>query len=197
MRWECEACGEPLEIQKAGRPSKFCSNACRQWAYRQRRARRIPPEMVAACRWAKSDGKRPVTITGAPASSTDPAGWCGYEDVKTGPHGFMLGGGFACIDLDQCLNRRGVIARWALAIIKAVPGAFVEKSISGKGLHVFGLAPEGPGRRIGPVEWYSSSRFIRMTEQVYRPGDLVALAPAWKMIERLHQKDQLPLKNRA
>lgn len=34
---------------------------------------------------------------------------------------------------------------------------------SGRGLHVFVEAPEGPGFRRGGVEFYSRARFIRVT----------------------------------
>ena len=54
----CALCGAPLTHPATGRPCRFCSAACRQKAYRQRRTRRLrarsdewrtPPEFFAAC----------------------------------------------------------------------------------------------------------------------------------------------------
>lgn len=185
-------CGERVGLAARGRSRKFCSNACRQRAYRLRQKRAFPPEMVAADRWTACEGKRPTTASGAPASSTDPGTWGPREEVQDGPHGFMLGAGFACVDLDGCLTVAGEVKPWAKRIVDAVPGAFVERSVSGRGLHIFGLIPEGPGRKIGSAEVYSRARFIRVTGDVHRSGGLVALAPAVAEINRLSAAGQIP-----
>lgn len=194
---ECIECGERVGLAARGRSRSYCSNACRQRAYRarQRRPRAIPAEMVAADRWTACEGKRPTMASGSPASSTDPRTWGPLAAVQGGPHGFMLGGGFACIDLDGCITTAGRLSSWAQQIIDAVPGAFVERSVSGRGLHIFGLLPEAPGRNLGAVEVYSRSRFIRTTGDVHRPGDLVDLAPAVRKISQLQEAGGLPEKN--
>lgn len=104
----------------------------------------------------------------------------------------MLGAGFACIDLDDCISTSGALAPWAKQIIEAVPAAFVEKSVSGRGLHIFGLIPEGPGRKVGRAEVYSRARFIRTTGDVWQSGDLVALAPAVAEIGKLSTAGLIP-----
>lgn len=118
--------------------------------------------------------------SGAPASSTDPSTWSPYSAVQDGAGdgmGFMLGGGIGCIDLDGCLDTYGGVSREARAVLEANPGAFVEKSVSGRGLHVFGLLPEGRGRRLpGGIEVYSRARFIRTTGDVFQEGTLVPLS---------------------
>lgn len=143
-------------------------------------------------RWTAAEGKRPVTVDGKPASSTDPQTWTTYEQVHSKPHGVMLGGGLACIDLDRCINRRGKLAPWAKTIIAAAPGAVVERSLSRRGLHVFGLLPEAKGIRHGCVEIYSKARFIRTTEDIYRIGGLVDLAPAVKKATQLLREGSVP-----
>ncbi|WP_255549360.1 hypothetical protein [Corynebacterium sp. TAE3-ERU12] len=103
----------------------------------------------------------------------------------------MLGGGFACIDLDKCITA-GRIQPWAQRIIDAAPGAFVERSMSGNGLHIFGLLPESPGRVLGRAEVYSRDRFIRVTTDVVQPGGLVALTGAVGLIEQMSNRNEIP-----
>jgi len=78
--------------------------------------------------------------------------------------GIMLGAGLGCIDLDDVSDAR------AREYIANIPERviFIERSVSGRGVHVFIDAPEGPGsRRILPdglhVERYTRARFIRVT----------------------------------
>ena len=76
----------------------------------------------------------------------------------------MLGGGLACLDLEDCFEG-GRLASWAREAVESLdyPVLFVERSMSGRGLHVFHERPEGPGSRRGGVECYSRGRFIRTT----------------------------------
>ena len=175
-----------------GRSPRFCSGACRQKAYRSRSKEQLPARMRQLDRWTVADGKRPVTVSGTAASSTRPETWATHAEVKDQPHGVMLGGGLACIDLDHCINRRGHLAPWAREILNSVPGAVVERSVSKSGLHIFGLLPEAPGRKQGRVETYSRERFIRTTEDIYRQGSLVDLGPAVKKIASLVKGGSIP-----
>ncbi|QPK78278.1 hypothetical protein G7Y31_06725 [Corynebacterium lizhenjunii] len=86
----------------------------------------------------------------------------------------MCGGGIGCIDLDDALAG-GELSATARAVLDATPGAWVELSQSGVGLHVFVAGLDGPGRRLTAadgtgVEVYARDRFIRMTGRVFRPG---------------------------
>lgn len=74
----------------------------------------------------------------------------------------MLGGGLACWDLDDCFEGDR-LAGWAREAIAGAVPVFAERSVSGRGLHLFVEAPEGPGRKGGGVEFYSRARFIRVT----------------------------------
>lgn len=118
----------------------------------------------------------PTQLSGAPASSTDPGTWTTYARVRAHRRkGFVLGGGFACLDLDHCLTRERPNAL-AREVLERVPGAYVEVSPSGDGLHVWGWCGERPGRRRGGVEAYSAGRYITVTGRVFRKGGLVDLS---------------------
>lgn len=152
-------------------------------AYRQRKKARtaataIPAELRAQPRWARSEGKRPVQPGGKSASSTNARTWSTFESVQQGAgdgFGFMLGGGIGCIDIDHCINPDGTLTETAQRILASNPGAWVERSVSGTGLHVFGLLPEQPGRKHDGFEVYSTGRFIRCTGEVFQHGQLVEL----------------------
>lgn len=89
--------------------------------------------------------------------------------------GFMLGDGFACLDLDKCFDSRGNLSRLAEMVVANNPGAFIERSMSGSGLHVFGRLPSRRGRRVPGMEIYSNARFIRTTGDVFQAGGLEEL----------------------
>lgn len=118
--------------------------------------------MRSARRWTRADGKRPIQSDGRPASSTNPATWASFAEVRDGAGdgvGVMLGGGLGCYDLDHVTDDD------ARAFVATVPErvVFVERSLSGAGVHVFIEAPEGPGTRRPGVERYTRARFIRTT----------------------------------
>lgn len=178
----CKHCGEPFAATGSrGFTPSYCSARCRKAASRarQKAARApFPPEMLAACRWTRCDGKRPIMPDGRAASSTDPATWATFADVQRGAgdgFGFMLGGGFGCVDLDHCLDSGGGVSEFAGMVLARLDGCFTEVSVSGTGLHVFGARPEGRGVRRPGFEVYSQARFIRCTGKVFRPGGLGVL----------------------
>lgn len=124
-------------------------------------------------RWARADGKRPIMVDGSPASSTNPATWAGFTDVQRGAgngYGIMLGDGLGCYDLDNVVDADGSLSDLAVEVIAGIvePVIFAERSVSGRGVHVFVRAAEAPGCRrplVGgaAVERYSRARFIRVT----------------------------------
>nr|DAX93945.1 MAG TPA: Primase-pol, REPLICATION.8A [Caudoviricetes sp.] len=128
--------------------------------------------MTDGPRWVRADGKRPITPVGAAASSTNPSTWCSFDEVQQGAgdgYGIMLGGGLGCYDLDNALED-SVAKLWARDIIESIkePIVYVEKSVRGRGLHVFVQLTEQKGTRRsvgdGSVEKYSYGRFIRCGE---------------------------------
>lgn len=169
----CETCGADFTANRGqGRPGRYCSNACRQRAYRHRNASPYPPALTARSTWVRAWDKRPLTVSGAPASSTNPATWATFTDVKTSNagngYGIMLGGGLGCYDLDHVTDTQ---ARDYIATITE-PIIYAEYSQSGQGVHVFVEAPPAPGwrRTIGgiSVERYTRGRFIRTTGKPFQ-----------------------------
>lgn len=118
--------------------------------------------------WVRADGKRPIRADGRWASSTKPWTWDAFQAVKDSNagdgFGIMLGDGLACWDLDHVSDGE---AREFIASISQ-PIVFVERSVSGSGVHVFVLAPEGVGHKHGRIEFYSRERFIRVTGRKFK-----------------------------
>lgn len=194
---------DSLSARRGPSPT-YCSPACRQKAFRvRRRAERtsvvaeaesivreaadpIPAGLRERDRWVRwtvtKDGRKlPLRADrNRAASSTDARTWSTYavardSSVGTGV-GFVLGDGIGCLDLDAALDADGnVISAIAETVLRANPGAWVERSMSGRGLHVFGLLDEAPGRRRRGIETYSRARFIALTGDVFRAGGLVPL----------------------
>ena len=107
-------------------------------------------------------GKRPIRCDGSPASSTDSSTWASYSEImrsRAGDcYGIMLGDGLACWDFDHV-----DLTSPPDKALELLPDAiYAEVSTSGHGLHVFVRSSESSFRRAG-VEFYSRSRFIRMT----------------------------------
>lgn len=86
--------------------------------------------------------------------------------------GFALGDGVACIDLDHCLVD-GVLADWAAPVVDACRGTYMEISPSGDGLHIFGFAHVGKGRKRGGLEVYDRGRYMTVTMRRYKRAPLV------------------------
>ena len=119
--------------------------------------------------------KVPTMINGRNASSTAPATWTSYAAAaasKVGRGlGFALGDGIGCIDLDDAVAPDGTLSALAQDVLSANPGAWVELSVSGTGLHVWGLLDAQPGRVLPGIEVYSQGRFIALGA-TYRAGGL-------------------------
>lgn len=112
-----------------------------------------------------------MTADGLPASVSDPGTWCSYREAKASGFGdgfgFVLGDGVGGLDLDGVVDADGSLAEAARTLLDALPATYTEVSPSGRGLHVFGLMPERPGRVVGfagiKVEIYSKGRFFTVT----------------------------------
>ncbi|MBB2956798.1 bifunctional DNA primase/polymerase [Pseudoclavibacter helvolus] len=171
----CAECGTTMVTVRAD--AKFCTTKCRVYHHRNRA--KLPAELTEQPRWVRwkpvlrrgKVTKVPLRLDGSAASSTDASTWSSHADAAgatTGSGvGFVLGLGIGCIDLDHCLDG-DVVAPWAQRILDANPSTYVEVSVSGTGLHVFGLLEEAPGRKIRDgrnVEVYSRGRYIVVTGQ--------------------------------
>jgi len=126
--------------------------------------------------WDQRKIPRRVDRPAWPASSTDPDTWSDYASaiqLVPGPFaagvGFVLNGdGIACVDLDHCVNADGSVDSWARDVLAFAPRTYVELSPSGSGLHVFGFASVGSGRRLGLVEVYDRARYMTVTGVHFR-----------------------------
>lgn len=180
----CEICSSPCFPGARGRKPRFCSGRCRVAAHRRKT---IPAELMQLPRWIRHQAKRPMTVNGYWASSTDAATWSDYQTAKTSKHGdglgFVLNGdGIICIDLDHCItnvNGKNFLSTGAQFIVDSMADAYVEISPSGTGLHIWGRADLDKGHRFTfmnqAVEIYPNGRYLTMTGNVYRNGGLPEL----------------------
>ncbi len=177
----CERCSASLAIT-ARRHARFCGSACKQAAYRARKATKsiaqvLPAELTTTARWIRhSATKVPLTTAGMAASSTDRATWSTYSDAAASTAGVGLGfvlsdvDDVVCIDLDHCIRPDGSLESWAAPIVADAGITYVEVSPSGDGLHIWGRADVRQGRRIRrpdgtAVEVYGTGRYITVTSR--------------------------------
>lgn len=154
------------------RGAKFCSAKCGTYYRRELKRSTVPAELTSRARWVRRSAlKRPLTVDGRSASSTNSGTWATYSEALGSKHGvgigFVLGDGIGCYDLDHCLTD-GVPDSWVPDFIASIPERviFAEVSQGGDGVHLFVEAPEGPGRKIRDgrsIERYTAGRYIAMT----------------------------------
>ena len=151
-----------------------------------------PQELTALDRWAQSNfdhethilNKRPLTPSGAPASSTNATTWSSFDDVMMGDRiGYMMGEGrFTVIDLDapkDATAEEGEVFQAYAANVIRIFDSYTEVSNSGKGYHIFveGQLANSVGRRKrkGAVEIYSDFRYLIVTGQRIKstPGSIM------------------------
>ena len=115
--------------------------------------------------------KVPIQLNGRNASSTDPATWGSFHDASRSSVGdglgWVIGAGIGCLDLDDCFDDAGRLSEFAQSVIEEhCPAAIlIEKSLSGKGVHIFMPMSPGAGTRRDEIETYppDSGRFIAVT----------------------------------
>jgi putative DNA primase/helicase len=162
----------------------------------------IPAEMQAAWRWLVfryelRDGlwtKVPYNPnTGRRASSINPGTWATFEQACAARGyaglGFVLGGGFAGVDLDKCRDAHtGEIAPWALGVSDRLD-SYTEASPSGTGVHVLmrvDLSWQVPGQKRkhadgSAIEIYGAGRYFTVT------GHALSAAPLAERTEFLRE----------
>jgi hypothetical protein len=116
--------------------------------------------------------------TGKQAEIDKPATW---TDFKTACEYAKKNGGevlayaldgkdkICCIDLDRCIDEKGNRSDLAIRLMMRSKGTYMEQSISGKGVHIFGKTDGLDIRafsRDGDLEFYQNGRFIAMTGDV-------------------------------
>jgi primase-polymerase (primpol)-like protein len=165
----------------------------------------VPDELKSLDQWvlwrAEPRGGRvskiPYSVNGRRASSTNPDDWASFKAVceayaapgqgrQYSGLGFVFApDGHLCgVDLDHCLDERGVIEPWAGEVVRSFD-SYTECSPSGHGLHIFasGVIPGGKGHRRGQVEVYDRARYFTVTGDAY--GGPRSLREAQAVISKL------------
>lgn len=135
----------------------------------------IPAGLAHHKRFIFSDEqKRPCDFNGVPCDPHDPAKQLTIEQLKSSPcwTNFYYGigivlhedDGLFCVDPDKCIDEHGNLSPLAHEMLARFPGAYVETSVSGRGLHIFGRARVADHHTRAPgFEAYSRRRYIRLT----------------------------------
>jgi putative DNA primase/helicase len=131
--------------------------------------------------------KVPVDFSGVTASAHDPQQWLSYENAQAIKSTIFSGDGYGtgfvltpdtkvfCLDIDGALMPNGQWSPLAQEVCAMLPGAAVEVSISGKGLHIWGTytgdEPAHAKRAAANGELYTSGRFIALGNQSTAVGN--------------------------
>jgi P4 family phage/plasmid primase-like protien len=179
----------------------------------------IPQQMRIERRWVlwrdTAGRKRPFTVVGTSADSTDPATWSTFEAAvaafRSGTYtglGFVLGDGFAGIDLDDVRDPKSGELHPEAAKLIEISGSYAEVSPSGTGVKIFGMGQWAgflPGlvqrreaggavelretaaknRRPfadGEIEVYCDQRYFTVTGQRIGGGEFCDLSPAFEVL---------------
>jgi len=122
--------------------------------------------------------------TGKFAESDNPETWtnfdtaCEYAKENGGVClAYALDGkdGIACIDLDGCMEENGDFSEIAQRAFNTAKDSYAEKSVSGKGLHIFGKTKGADLRSFSKdktMEYYQDTHFIAMTGDFYGSSEL-------------------------
>lgn len=101
----------------------------------------------------------------------------------------MSGSGITCIDLDHHIDENGKPSELAQKFINAAQGTYIERSVSGRGLHVFyaGSRPDGYRNRNDDInlETYDNVRFMSMTGDIYGNAPSELAPPSAELTELL------------
>ena len=140
------------------------------------------PNWVVVKTWWNADkgkyNKRPVNCNsdkGEYAESDNPETWTTFDNAlkylkeKGGTTiAYALDGkdNVSCIDLDHCYDENGQSSALAKEVLSKCGKTYVEKSVSGNGLHIFGKTSGMDIRTFskdGDLEFYQKEHFIAMT----------------------------------
>jgi primase-polymerase (primpol)-like protein len=162
--------------------------ACRS---KQRAADPVPSAMTRRRQWVRHTARKiPLAVNGSSVtagSSTDASTWATYATAQRSTAGAGLGfvltadDPLVCIDLDHALVD-GELAPWARRIVDSLPATYIEISPSGSGLHIWGRAQVGRGRKIrrgeSAIEVYDRGRYITVTRRPFEgaPSTLADLS---------------------
>lgn len=134
----------------------------------------------------------PTGIRGADAHT--PTNWMSFDQASATAQllgsaygiGFVLTDNdpFFVVDIDACLQADNMWSPLALSLMSMLPGALVEVSQSGTGLHIFGIGPVPPHAKKNQalhIEMYHNKRFMALgnmaTATGYEGTDCTAMLP--------------------
>lgn len=146
---------------------------------------KIPEELRALPQWVCTDRRHKIPMQAKQmfaASCSDPATWCDFSTalaaVNAGRYdglGFVFAdNGIVGIDIDNGYDGAGFLTPLALWTIRQC-GSFVEKSRSGRGVHIYvkGTLPfKGRNNRRG-MEIYRTGRYFIVTGQRLTKNGLI------------------------
>ena len=140
------------------------------------------PNWVVVKTWWNAEkskyNKRPVNCNsdkGEYAESDNPETWTTFDNAlkylkeKGGTTvAYALDGkdNISCIDLDRCYDENGQPSALAKEVLSKCGKTYIEKSVSGNGLHIFGKTSGMDIRTFskdGDLEFYQKEHFIAMT----------------------------------
>ena len=145
--------------------------------------------------------KVPQNKSGYPAAKTDRENWLSfdaclelYESNKTKFDGI----GFCpnnphllFIDLDECFLSDGSLDNRARELVDSIEG-YVERSLSGKGVHIVTLADKAygnPKSQDGKVEVFTTAMYLAMTGDIFEEREHIpAYAPDTSVLGKYLQK---------
>jgi hypothetical protein len=125
--------------------------------------------------WYYEDGNKiPKQVGGGNAKSNDPGTWSEYQDVERHDRiAFEITAPYTGIDLDNCLDKKGMLLDWAILLVAKLEGvSFGEVSPSGRGIKFITRARKPEGSRCKHVidaelgqqiEVYDHARFWTIT----------------------------------
>ncbi len=149
----------------------------------------IHPELKALPQWVnwryelkpgdKKYSKVPYQPSGIHASSTNSSTWHSFEDCKAAYENGLATGKFdgvgfvtspddpyVLMDYDDVLPPDAPMHPWAMDIVKSgqQEGLYVETSVSGEGIHIIGVGPQGfKGSKRNAAELYCHRRYFTIT----------------------------------
>jgi hypothetical protein len=180
----------------------------------------VPDEMKGRKNWVvvrtkvdDTDGKVKKFLidchTGKFAKADDPQTWSSFDEARKYAKenggtsiAYALDGkdDICCIDVDHCIDENGAVTESGKKILEYKDKTYCEKSISGKGLHLFGKTNGYDVRvwsRDGDMEFYQETHFITMTGDGVETKEIMDIdaSPVMEIIDekftpRLHTTTQ-------
>lgn len=149
--------------------------------------------------------KVPHNIRGFPADKTDRQCWLTFDtclSLYEGDRSKFDGIGFCpnnpdllFIDLDDCFLPDGSLDHRARELVGSIDG-YVERSLSGNGLHIVTLADKvygNPKSPDGKVEVFTSAMYLAMTGDVFEGRNLIpSYAPNTSALGKYLEKKKSP-----